>query len=57
MLDRLPGAHILLISGYAGATLSADLVASGVRLLAKPFTPAELLVAIEQHLDGDLDVP
>jgi len=45
---RWPGLPVLLLSGYAEVTLGADLEAEGMRLLAKPFAPAELMAAVAE---------
>ncbi|WP_376091906.1 ATP-binding protein [Roseomonas sp. CCTCC AB2023176] len=41
-----PGLRVILSSGYAPATLGADLPAEGIAFLAKPYRTAELLAAI-----------
>ncbi|MBE9604833.1 response regulator [Acetobacteraceae bacterium H6797] len=49
--ERLPGLRALLVSGYAEATLDADLSAEGIAFLAKPFAPAELVAAVKAALE------
>jgi two-component system cell cycle sensor histidine kinase/response regulator CckA len=48
--DRFPHLPVVLMSGYAEVTLGRDLDAEDVRLLPKPFAPAELLAAVESAL-------
>jgi CheY-like chemotaxis protein len=47
---RWPGARALLMSGYAPDL--ADEAPGGVPLLAKPFTPRELLRRVREALDA-----
>ncbi|MGF1623415.1 MAG: PAS-domain containing protein, partial [Alphaproteobacteria bacterium] len=55
-LAKRPGLRILLMSGYAEDTVLRDgLLVSGARLLAKPFTLAQLSAAIRDALDGDAE--
>jgi two-component system cell cycle sensor histidine kinase/response regulator CckA len=42
----LPGLPALLVSGYAEATLNADLPAESIGFLAKPYAPGELVAAV-----------
>ncbi|MBZ0153175.1 MAG: response regulator [Planctomycetes bacterium] len=47
---RFPGLRVLFISGYAGSVLEGR-IPDGTSLLAKPFTPDELLVQVRAALD------
>ena len=47
---RWPDLPVVLVSGYAEAALQADLAGEGFHFLAKPYGPAELLVAVEEAL-------
>ncbi len=47
---RFPGLPVLLMSGYAEVTLGQDLEAEALRLLPKPFAPAELAAAVAEAL-------
>jgi two-component system cell cycle sensor histidine kinase/response regulator CckA len=46
MRARLPGLPVLLVSGYAHATVDGGLEEDGIRFLAKPYGPAELVAAV-----------
>jgi PAS domain S-box-containing protein len=56
MVDRIrrsrPGVRVLIVSGHADAIARAKTCA-GLRLLAKPFTPAKLAVAVREALDQE----
>jgi DNA-binding NtrC family response regulator len=43
---RLPGLRVVLVSGYAAATVGEGLAGRGVRFLEKPFRMAELAAAV-----------
>lgn len=45
-----PGLPVVLMSGYAEATLGTDLAAEGIGFLAKPFGAEELLAAVGRAL-------
>jgi two-component system cell cycle sensor histidine kinase/response regulator CckA len=44
--ERLPGLSVVLVSGYAAATVGEGLSGKGVRFLEKPFRMAELAAAV-----------
>jgi two-component system cell cycle sensor histidine kinase/response regulator CckA len=44
--ERLPGLRVVLVSGYAAATVGEGLAGKGVRFLEKPFRMAELAAAV-----------
>ncbi len=46
--QRWPGLPVLLLSGYAASTIGSDLESEGIRFVAKPYAPADLLVAVGQ---------
>jgi two-component system cell cycle sensor histidine kinase/response regulator CckA len=48
--SRWPELPVLLMSGYAEAALESDLVGEGFHFLAKPYAPAELLLALDAAL-------
>ncbi|MBI4614447.1 MAG: response regulator [Planctomycetes bacterium] len=51
LLARRPGLRVLFISGLGEQALSAtDRLWAGVRVLAKPFTPGELALAVREVL-------
>ena len=52
--QRWPGLPVVLVSGYAEATLRADLAGEGFHFLAKPYAPAELLAAVDAARDAAL---
>ncbi len=54
--QRWPGLPVVLLSGYAASTLGADLESEGIRFLAKPYAPAELLALVVGQL-GRISVP
>ncbi len=43
---RIPGLPVVLVSGYAAATVGEGLAGTGVRFLEKPFRMAELVAAV-----------
>ncbi len=48
---RFPRLPVVLVSGYAEAMLSRDLSAeTGLRFLAKPYRPRELIAAVDAAL-------
>jgi two-component system cell cycle sensor histidine kinase/response regulator CckA len=49
---RWPDLPILLLSGYAESALGRDFDAEGLRFLAKPYTPEELLAALDAALEA-----
>jgi len=44
--ERLPGLSVVLVSGYAAATVGDGLAGRGARFLQKPFRLAELAAAV-----------
>jgi two-component system cell cycle sensor histidine kinase/response regulator CckA len=46
LLERLPGLSVVLVSGYAAATVGEGLAGRGMRFLEKPFRMAELAAAV-----------
>jgi two-component system cell cycle sensor histidine kinase/response regulator CckA len=48
--ERLPGTAVLLISGYAESMVGEQYQGAGFRFLAKPYTPRDLLAAVEAAL-------
>ncbi len=46
--QRWPALPVLLLSGYAASTIGADLESEGIRFVAKPYAPADLLAAVGQ---------
>jgi two-component system cell cycle sensor histidine kinase/response regulator CckA len=48
--ERWPGLPVVLLSGYAASTIGADLESEGMRFLAKPYAPADLLAVVERAL-------
>jgi two-component system cell cycle sensor histidine kinase/response regulator CckA len=48
--ERFPGLPVVLVSGYAEATINKDLAAEGLRFLAKPYGPRELVAAVRAVL-------
>jgi two-component system cell cycle sensor histidine kinase/response regulator CckA len=44
--ERLPGLSVVLVSGYAAATVGEGLAGKGVRFLEKPFRMADLAAAV-----------
>ncbi len=53
---RWPDLPVVLLSGYAAATIGCDLESEGFTFVAKPYAPAELLAAVGQVL-GLVAVP
>jgi FixJ family two-component response regulator len=52
LLERRPDTKVLFMSGYAGDLMNRyGVLQSGVTVLAKPFTEAELLTAIRSMID------
>ncbi|MBW8269261.1 PAS domain-containing sensor histidine kinase [Caldovatus aquaticus] len=49
---RFPRLPVVLVSGYAAAALGEDLPAEGLRFLAKPYRPQELVAAVRAALAG-----
>lgn len=45
---RLPGLRVVLVSGYAAATVGEGLAGKGVRFLEKPFRMSELASAVAE---------
>jgi two-component system cell cycle sensor histidine kinase/response regulator CckA len=45
---RIPGLRVVLVSGYAAATVGEGLAGKGVRFLEKPFRMAELAEAVSR---------
>ncbi|WP_137124621.1 ATP-binding protein [Roseomonas sp. HF4] len=48
---RLPGLPVILVSGYAAATVGEGLAGRGVRFLEKPFRMAELVAAVAEAVE------
>jgi len=46
LLARLPGLSVVLVSGYAAATVGEGLAGRGMRFLEKPFRMADLAAAV-----------
>jgi two-component system cell cycle sensor histidine kinase/response regulator CckA len=53
MRARLPGLPVLLVSGYAHAAVDAGLTEDGIRFLAKPYGPAELVAAVGEPVPAE----
>jgi two-component system cell cycle sensor histidine kinase/response regulator CckA len=47
---RFPRLPVVLVSGYAEATVGCDLPSEGLRFLAKPYRPKELVAAVDAAL-------
>ena len=47
---RFPDLPVVLVSGYAEATIGEDLSAEGLRFLAKPYGPQDLVAAVRAVL-------
>jgi two-component system cell cycle sensor histidine kinase/response regulator CckA len=45
---RLPGLPVILVSGYAEATVGEGLAGRGIRFLEKPFRMADLVAAVAE---------
>ena len=53
-MDKQPDLKVVLMSGYAGASLpDLDEVRGEVAFLQKPFTPAELWAVLDGLTEGD----
>jgi two-component system, cell cycle sensor histidine kinase and response regulator CckA len=52
LMEELPGLRVLLVSGYPGDVALLEDMPPGVRLLAKPFGPDELTLAVRELLAG-----
>jgi PAS domain S-box-containing protein len=52
LVARRPGLRVLFMSGYAADPSGEPLLPEGAPLLAKPFTPDELLRQVRAALDG-----
>jgi two-component system cell cycle sensor histidine kinase/response regulator CckA len=53
MLERMPSARVLYISGYTGEDITRRApMEPGARFLAKPFTPTELLAEVRDMVAG-----
>ena len=50
---RLPGLPVLLVSGYAHAAVDGGLEEDGIRFLAKPYGPAELVAAVGEPVHAE----
>jgi two-component system cell cycle sensor histidine kinase/response regulator CckA len=48
--QTLPELSVLLVSGYANAVVEAQLAKDGIRYLAKPYSPSELVAAVAQQI-------
>lgn len=53
MRARLPGLPVLLVSGYAHAAVDGGLEEDGIRFLAKPYGPAELVAAVGEPVPAE----
>jgi len=51
--DRRPDARVVLMSGYSDELPRIEVDAGNIRILHKPFTPAELTRAVQEVLDAD----
>ncbi|WP_233553358.1 ATP-binding protein [Teichococcus wenyumeiae] len=53
MRARLPRLPVLLVSGYAHAAVDGGLEEDGIRFLAKPYGPAELVAAVGEPVPAE----